>query len=40
VSEKLGQDKEVRQAHNYFHLGFLYAKDNQPDAAITAFAKF
>jgi tetratricopeptide (TPR) repeat protein len=51
VSEKLGQDKEARQAHekvvalgkgqaqNYFHLGFLYAKDNQPDAAITAFGK-
>jgi len=51
VSERLGLDREALQAHekvislgkgqaqNYFRLGFLYLKNNQPDIAISAFAK-
>jgi tetratricopeptide (TPR) repeat protein len=51
VAEKLNSDKEAINAHeklatlgkaeavNYFHLGILYAKNNQPDLSITAFAK-
>lgn len=51
VCEKLDLDKDAIQAHekvvalgkatsaNYFRLGLLYAKINQPDPAITNFAK-
>jgi tetratricopeptide (TPR) repeat protein len=51
VAEKLELDEEAIQSHeklialgkglasNYFHLGVLYAKNNQPDPAIAAFAK-
>ena len=51
VAENLELDKEAIQAHekvvalgkgqalNYFHLGVLYAKANQPDPAIAAFAR-
>jgi tetratricopeptide (TPR) repeat protein len=51
VAERLDVDKEAINAHeklatlgkaealNYFHLGILYAKNNQSDPAITAFAK-
>jgi len=51
VSEKLDRDTEAIKAHeklvalgkaqslNYFRLGVLYAKVNQPDPSIAAFAK-
>jgi tetratricopeptide (TPR) repeat protein len=51
VAENLELDKEAIQAHekvislgkgqalNYFHLGVLYAKANQPDPAIAGFAR-
>ena len=51
VAENLELDKEAIQAHekvaalgkgqalNYFHLGVLYAKANQPEPAIAAFAR-
>jgi tetratricopeptide (TPR) repeat protein len=51
VAEKLGMDREAIEAHekvislgkgqgnDYFRLGVLYAKGNQPDEAIADFAK-
>ena len=51
VAEKLNDDKEAIAAHekmvafgaatayNYFHLGVLYAKNDQPDPSIAAFTK-
>ena len=51
VAENLELDKEAIEAHeklialgkgqalNYFHLGVLYAKTDQPDPAIAALAK-
>jgi tetratricopeptide (TPR) repeat protein len=51
VAENLELDKEAIQAHekvaalgngqalNYFHLGVLYTKANQPDIAIANFAR-
>ena len=51
VAEKLDLDEEAIKSHeklvalgkgqasNYFHLGVLYAKNNQPDPAIAAFAR-
>ena len=51
VSEKLDMDQEAIRAHekvvslgkaqaiNYFHLGILYAKNNQPDPALANLTK-
>jgi len=51
VAERLENDKDAIAAHeklislgratayNHFHLGVLYAKNDQPDQSITAFAK-
>ena len=51
AAEKLELDSEAIEAHerlvslqraeavNYFHLGILYAKMNQPDPSIQAFSK-